>query len=121
MGAAHPAPGELERTSMFTTQVPDECSDGKSSDYVRKLLREVEKNLTKLPDDLIQRFPWLHWKKFGPRPEGLLNKGESCLTAEDIQDHPELQHALAMLVRYPPSKWLLEQEVETLRKIRQRL
>jgi hypothetical protein len=79
-----------------------------NNDYVERLLKEVHAKFgdDPLPSDLIIRFPSIH----GP--------GGKDLTYGDLYAYPSLQEALAFIVHYTPSKWLLEQEAPAIRKLR---
>ena len=79
-----------------------------NNDYVERLLKEVHAKFgdDPLPSDLIIRFPSIH----GP--------GGKDLTYGDLYAYPSLQEALAFIVHYTPSKWLLEQEAPAIRNLR---
>ena len=70
------------------------------NDYLQRLLEKVHVKFVNdpLPADLRTRFPDI---------KGPLGKD---LTYDELDKYPGLQEALAFIVRYTPSKWLLEQE-----------
>ena len=79
-----------------------------SNDYIERLLKEAKAHFwtRPLPADLIARFPHI----FG--------KHGQELTYSDLYGYPGLQQALAFIVDYTPSKWLLEQEAPAIRQLR---
>src|SRR5579859_8156429 len=78
------------------------------NDYLRRLLEQVHVKYVNdpLPADLRTRFPDI---------KGPLGKD---LTYGELDKYPGLQEALAFIVHYTPSKWLLEQEAPEIRKRR---
>jgi Patatin-like phospholipase len=70
------------------------------NDYIERLLKKVQAYFCDkpLPQDLTTRFPDIHGRR-----------GQE-LTYDDLYKYPGLQQALAYIVQYTPSKWLLEQE-----------
>ena len=78
------------------------------NDYLRRLLEKVHVKFVSdpLPADLRTRFPAI---------KGPLGKD---LTYDELDKYPGLQEALAFMVRYTPSKWLLEQEAPEIGKRR---
>jgi Patatin-like phospholipase len=78
------------------------------NDYLRRLLEKVHVKFVNdpLPADLRTRFPAI---------KGPLGKD---LTYDELDKYPGLQEALAFMVRYTPSKWLLEQEAREIGKRR---
>src|ERR1700751_6146903 len=79
-----------------------------NNDYLQRLLEKVHVKYVNdpLPADLRTRFPDI---------KGPLGK---ALTYPELDKYPGLQEALAFIVRYTPSKWLLEQEAPEIRKRR---
>jgi hypothetical protein len=79
-----------------------------NNDYVERLLKEVHAKFgdAPLPSDLLIRFPSIQ----GP--------GGKNLTYGVLYQYPSLQEALAFIVHYTPSKWLLEQEAPAIRNLR---
>jgi Patatin-like phospholipase len=78
------------------------------NDYLQKLLEKVNVKYVNdpLPADLRTRFPEI---------KGPLGKD---LTFDELDRYPGLQEALAFILHYTPSKWLLEQEAPEIRKRR---
>ena len=78
------------------------------NDYLQRLLDKVHVRFVNdpLPADLRTRFPDI---------KGPLGKD---LTYDELNRYPGLQEALAFILRYTPSKWLLEQEAPEIRKRR---
>jgi hypothetical protein len=78
------------------------------NDYLLRLLAKVHVKFVNepLPADLRTRFPAI---------KGPLGKD---LTYDELDKYPGLQEALAFMVRYTPSKWLLEQEAPEIGKRR---
>ena len=78
------------------------------NDYLRRLLEKVHVKFVNdpLPADLRTRFPAI---------KGPLGKD---LSYDELDKYPGLQEALAFMVRYTPSKWLLEQEAPEIGKRR---
>jgi hypothetical protein len=78
------------------------------NDYLQRLLEKVHVKFVNdpLPADLRTRFPDI---------KGPLGKD---LTYDELDRYPGLQEELAFIVRYTPSKWLLEQEAPEIRKRR---
>ena len=78
------------------------------NDYLQRLLEKVHVKFVNdpLPCDLRPRFPDI---------KGPLGKD---LTYDELDRYPGLQEELAFIVRYTPSKWLLEQEAPQIRKRR---
>jgi hypothetical protein len=78
------------------------------NDYIERLLKESQAKFWNkpLPTDLTTRFPDIHGKH-----------GHE-LTYEDLYQHPALQQALAFIAKYTPSKWLLEQEAQSIVELR---
>jgi Patatin-like phospholipase len=78
------------------------------NDYLQRLLEKVHARFVNdpLPVDLLIRFPDI---------KGPLGKD---LTYKQLDKYPGLQEALAFILRYTPSKWLLEQEAPEIEKRR---
>jgi hypothetical protein len=79
-----------------------------NNDYIQQLLERVHVKFLDgpLPPDLLTRFPEI---------KAPLGKD---LTYEQLYKYPGLQEALAFIVHYTPSKWLLEQEAPKIKKRR---
>jgi Patatin-like phospholipase len=79
-----------------------------NNDYLQRLLEKVHVRFVNdpLPADLRTRFPDI---------KGPLGKD---LTYAELDKYPGLQEDLAFILRYTPSKWLLEQEAPEIRKRR---
>ncbi len=78
------------------------------NDYLQRLLEKVHVKFVNdpLPVDLRTRFPDI---------KGPLGKD---LTFDELDKYPGLQESLAFIMRYTPSKWLLEQEAPQIEKRR---
>jgi hypothetical protein len=78
------------------------------NDYIERLLKKVQAHFCEkpLPQDLTTRFPDIHGRC-----------GQE-LTYDDLYKYPGLQQALAYIVQYTPSKWLLEQEAASIVALR---
>ena len=78
------------------------------NDYIQRLLERIHVKFAKdpLPADLRTRFPDIK----GPLGNDL--------TYDELDKYPGLQEALAFIVHYTPSKWLLEQEAPKIHKRR---
>src|ERR1700730_14429527 len=78
------------------------------NDYLERLLAKVHVKFVNdpLPADLRTRFPAIR---------GPLGKD---LTYDELDKYPGLQEALAFILHYTPSRWLLEQEAPEIQKRR---